>query len=176
MEKVNRLFEQRNLNEFAMDSAISKINSNDRIIMTSNDLSGGINNVEQKMNPFLNDKPRGLWYGLGTQWIDWVKREMPEWENDHLYKIEISQNVLVLDSKDKILAFNKQYGFASKMSFDGLPDSIDWVKVAKDYDGIEIITPRRYSDSVEWLYSWDIDSGCLWNKNGLTNISIIKGI
>jgi len=120
-------------------------------------------------------KPKGLWYGFGDQWINWLKSEMPEWwdEAQYAYKVfpNIS-NILVINTIEELDQFIDKYNVGR---------NIDWVRVAEEYDGIEFPSYSREgfrnlafssSDHMKymWVYSMDIASGCIWNPSGIKNI------
>ena len=51
---------------------------------------------------------------------------------------------------------------------------IDWRKVAKKYDGIEI-NPMIYElrmMALSWYYGWDVASGCIWKPRKAKLIKI----
>jgi hypothetical protein len=119
----------------------------------------------------IKSKPKGLWYGFGTSWLDWIKSEMPHWERDYMHIIEINPDkILTINSREELDLFTKKYG--AKLS--DYYNLIDWSKVAKDYSGIEIPTyissARR---EVDWYYPWDVESGCIWNSDGVKSIKLI---
>ena len=129
-------------------------------------------NTNQKVG---GSKPVGLWYSIGTDWVDWVRDNMPHWEGENLYIIDINpNNILHLNTEEKVIEFSNLYsvknGRESGRGFD-----IDWVKVAQKYSGIEI-SPYQYGLRFEylWYYTWDIASGCLWNNNAVNNIKKIE--
>lgn len=129
-------------------------------------------------------KPKGLWYGIGSEWIDWVRSEMPEWEVDNVFKIDINESsILRVTNYDELVSFEDKYGVnpQENMSLKGLTDyskimtkrykSIDWAKVAEDFGGIEIapyIYKARYDHM--WYYGWDVASGCIWSDGVITKI------
>ncbi|QBI98814.1 hypothetical protein SEA_BOBBY_184 [Mycobacterium phage Bobby] len=53
----------------------------------------------------------------------------------------------------------------------GIPDWIDWGKVAADYGGI-IIAPYQWSRRMDphWYYTWDCASGCIWNLEAIESL------
>lgn len=53
---------------------------------------------------------------------------------------------------------------------------IDWQAVASDHDGI-IISPYNWPARHEmiWYYPWDCASGCIWNADAITSITIHDG-
>ena len=50
---------------------------------------------------------------------------------------------------------------------------IDWIKVSKDYGGIEICPYLQEKRKIKWYNTWDVASGCIWNNNIIENTSII---
>ena len=142
--------------------------ANDRLIMTEHE---SIDFVDMSDKQDVDHKPEGLWYAMGTEWINWVRSEMPEWEYDNVFVLEINKDrVKKLSSYEDIEEFTKQYG----RKHHGFV-MIDWRKVAKEYSGIEII-PYVWSARMKfnWYYTWDVASGCIWGSDGIKSIEKIK--
>jgi hypothetical protein len=134
-------------------------------------------------------KPSGFWYSIGSQWLDFKLNT--KWNNNgirkkgteyHLkspltmYKIKFynkkytslpdDEKVLLVDTCDKLLKFNKNYSKTGNSIF------IDWEKVSQDYAGIEF---RNYSRikkelikkklDILWYSAIDVDSGCVWKPS-----------
>ena len=111
-------------------------------------------------------KPNGFWYGFGNEWIDWVRSEMPDWEGKYIYEVDIGNtNVLKIDTHFDLMKFHRKYAERKNVAHD---DMIDWIQVAKEYDGIEI-NPYQYEarNQYMWYYGWDVASGCIWNLNNV---------
>lgn len=120
-------------------------------------------------------KPRGLWYSLGTDWVEWCEGNMEDWVRPYYVEIEIDESkMLIIDSAEKIIELTPLYQVpiypgASIYNW-------DWEKLKKDYAGIEIRNyyalkwgqDRRELWKVMWLMGWDVDSGCIWD------LSIVK--
>lgn len=140
---------------------------NDRLIMSidSNLNFKSISIDEQE----IGSKPRGLWYGIGPSWINWVRSQMPEWELNNVFKIDIDiDKILKISNSDELLAFNKEYGTTSQFY-----NVIDWSRVASEYGGIEISPYNhklRMSREVFWYYGWDVASGCIWDDGVINDI------
>jgi hypothetical protein len=56
----------------------SQIGETDRIIMSAEPTITPRNVDQSKLAKW---KPQGLWYAIGTEWIDWTRDNMPEWED-----------------------------------------------------------------------------------------------
>ena len=165
-EEQYKLLYENKLNEISDESykLIEEKYSDSKLIMSKND-SISFNEIkEQKDKGF---KPQGLWYGIGTSWLDWVRSEMPEWEDDHVFKIDVDKSkMLMIHTLEDLYSFNESFA-----GFDGL---IFWKLVANEYSGIEIspyMQEARYD--MMWYYSWDVASGCIWSKDAITNIEKI---
>jgi hypothetical protein len=156
----------------------SRIQPNDRIIMAKKDILPLKFPVEQDKNTSTMGKPSGLWYAVGTEWIEWIESEMPHWLGKVFYKIEISNKVLRIDTMPKFEMLMKNYGEANKTTgFKYSPKHnlyINWEKVAKDYSGVEIAPYQwHYRHEYMWYYGWDVASGCIWDKSGISSIKRI---
>lgn len=128
----------------------------------------------------LGYKPNGLWYGINWEWEEWCKSEMPKWLHKKHFSLEIDMNkILLLDSTEKIMDFQKEFGEMPDWMNDGLKriknhEYINWEKVAEKYSGIEI-SPYQYSlrFKLMWYYGWDIASGCIFNLSCIKSINLI---
>ena len=119
-------------------------------------------------------KPFGLWYACGSEWVDWLRSEMPDWYEaaKYLYEIKVVQKeVLKLESVKDVLKFNEQHGVYRTYS-----QEIDWPTVARQHAGIEICPYQqrlRMSEDVGWYYPWDVASGCIWNADGVKSVELL---
>lgn len=156
-----------------------KIHETDRIIMAKHEILPLKEFQEQKEN----DKPNGLWYAVGEEWINWVKSEMPEWEGKFLYKLELNfDKILHLKNAQDIDTFSKKFSITPEYFKSIDPGGmgynfydVDWIRVSKEYSGIEI-SPYQYEQRFEtrWYYGWDVASGCVWKKDAILDIKILK--
>jgi len=113
-------------------------------------------------------KPIGLWFGLGTSWIDWIRSEMPHWEKTNLYKVKTNPKyMLTINDQDKFDKLEKNYGHKNGIG-------IDWGKVSENYSGITI-NPYNHTERMSslWYYGWDVASGCIWDKKAIKSIEKI---
>lgn len=176
MKKHIKKLLSESLKDFAIkevsNDVYANIGKNERVIMSHED------NINFKATPIENQsttqKPRGLWYAIGTEWIDWVRFEMPDWETNNVFKIDINESKMkLITSYDQLKEFDLEYGVKRVgNTYGGL---IDWKKVANDYGGIEIspyIFEARFG--LYWYYGWDIASGCIWDNGVITNVQKIN--
>jgi hypothetical protein len=122
--------------------------------------------VDQPNKPMA--KPFGLWYSIGTEWIDWVRMEMPQWERDHAFLLDIDDSrLLKINTYHDLKLFNEEYGIDNYY--------VDWKRVSEKYGGIEI-APYIYEARHEmlWYYPWDVASGCIWGSNMVKNSKLIQ--
>ena len=136
-------------------------------------------------------KPRGLWYGFSmgkeaSSWLSWLYSEMPHWLEWYDYFLEIdvsSANIIKISTEEELSDFDNKYRNTDRDSYErgvSYPYgrlSIDWKKVAKDYDGIEItnfetIVRSKGGYTGYWFDGWDIDSGCVWNTNVIKVVKV----
>jgi hypothetical protein len=117
-------------------------------------------------------KPKGLWYGCGNEWLEWLTYEMPQWIGRYIYAIELNEdNILKITSDEQFSAFEKAYGIPGY----GGVGKIDWKKVSEEHGGIEIC-PYRHSRrmSSDWYYPWDVASGCAWDSSSIKSIKLVS--
>tara|TARA_R100000908_G_C3636881_1_gene75038 strand:- start:22 stop:555 length:534 start_codon:yes stop_codon:yes gene_type:complete len=173
---IKKLLRESLLDEVS-DETLNIINtkySNSPVVMMPGNERGS-QNQEQGINykPIspneqkINMKPKGLWYGIGNSWIDWVRTEMPEWETEQAYALSLNKSsMLTIRTYEELIEFDKQYSEG---------EYINWMEVAKKYDGIEIapyISRARFE--ILWYYGWDVASGCIWGPNVINDSQIIK--
>ena len=115
----------------------------------------------------ISHKPVGLWYSFGKQWLDWCEYEMPDWIKKNFFKLNITEcNILKITNAKELREFDREY----KILLYGRFDSINWINVAKKYDGIEIYNIEEDYKYIyeeirnKWYNTWDIGSGCIWRN------------
>jgi hypothetical protein len=165
------------------------IKPTDRIIMAKRSLNKLNFPVRQRPGQYaLSPKPAGLWYAVGSEWIDWCQSEMPEWVGDKYYRIEVTDKVLKVDTLEKLRKFEENFGeVEAPYKFDTTIDHpmvinsqrretmINWERVARQYAGIEIAPYRReFIQQYSWYSPWDVASGCIWDKSGIKSLKRIQ--
>ena len=135
-------------------------------------------------------KPIGLWYSIGSRWLDFKLNE--NWNNNGIrkkgteyyinkpltmYSIKFfnckytttpnKAKVLLLDTQTKLTKFNTKYSNKREGGY-----FIGWEKVSQDYAGIEFRNYSRIKKELEnknsfilWYSALDVDSGCVWNPS-----------
>lgn len=171
-EEINSYIKEVSDSEFDM---ILNDYSNERIIISENNNINFNSVIQDNKQP---QKPKGLWYGFGDSWLNWVRNEMPEWESDYLFHLKVDQSkVLRLSTYDELIKFSKEYKLVDSnlpaFGFDTM--GIDWIEVSKKYSGIEIV-PYIFKARLElsWYYSWDVASGCIWNNDAIVSLKNIN--
>jgi hypothetical protein len=130
-------------------------------------------NFREKPNQELEFKPNGLWYGIGTAWIDYTRDTFPHREQEHMFKIDVDESQMkIIRTLEDMEEFEKEYGVKQPNSY---YTYIDYVRVAQDYGGIEIAPylGAAYGKHL-WYNSWDLASGCIWRKGVITKITKIS--
>lgn len=123
-------------------------------------------------------KPRGLWVSDEDEygWSTWCRDEefrLHGLTHPQRVILKPDANLLVLREHHELLAFQEVYGNPDP----GLATlgyaryAINWAAVAEDFDGI-FITPYQWSArfDVDWYYTWDCASGCIWNLRCIQDI------
>lgn len=131
-------------------------------------------------------KPRGLWVSVKGPY-DWpwfcnAEDFRPD-SMKHCTIIHLSEdaNIKLVSGQQELLAFDDEYGVDWTPVSDLSMRRIDWVRVAREYDGV-IIAPYVWECRMgdyetvngvlrktkegrvsDWYYPWDVASGCIWN-------------
>lgn len=133
--------------------------------------------TKERERPF--GKPRGLFYSVGDEWVEWCKSEMPKWLDDYRFMYEVvlvEDRVMRITTADALKSFDVEYGIgrSSAAAFFGevVPD---WRRVAQTHGGIEI-APYQYSHrfNMTWYYGWDVASGCVWSKGAVADVRLLE--
>lgn len=111
-------------------------------------------------------KPSGLWYGIGRSWLDFVAGDFTAAAHEYLYKFEINRERLL--RIDDYPAFDTTWHTHRDTAY-----FMDWPTIAEKFAGIEI-APYLYQRRLEalWYYGWDCASGCIWDKDVITDITL----
>lgn len=127
----------------------------------------------------ISHKPKGFWYDCDGEWSNWVQFNMPEWMGEHEYDVELDHSkMIVIRNFQQLKEFNEKYSIKPEESEDLDNDYlIDWRRVAAEYAGIEIcpyiskVQQIRETGKVyEWYSTWDVASGCVWNREAIKSI------
>ena len=144
----------------------------DQKIFLSSEPWTAFRSVLQDKPEYAQQKPKGLWYGCGDSWIEWVKGEMPQKlsEANYLYEVKLGEEIIQISNDDEFGNFQSEFGFPSLAGV-----AINWKEIQEqEYNGIEICPynwERRMT--ADWYYPWDVASGCIWNPSGVSDISLL---
>lgn len=144
------------LEEISPES-LRKVGSKDFITMSKEPKFKSSFNTSQ---PSEGKKPVGTWFGIGKSWINWVKYNMPSWEGDYLWKLELHLGKLVIlkNSSDRE-KFENEFAIH--------PGSINWREVQQSGKSGIIIYDNALTGGMNWTAIWDIPSGCIWSSTTL---------
>lgn len=156
------------MSKLTLKKAVSLASEHERIHVTTT-MAEPLVSTRDRLD--VAAKPTGLWYGMGSSWLDWCGSEMPSWLGGYLFKVDIkTDRILQLTTPDAILAFTDEYGRTRWRDWGGNVDSIDWPAVAEKYCGIEI-APYQWSlrmlNKTFWYYGWDVASGVVWDPDAV---------
>lgn len=120
-------------------------------------------------------KPSGLWVTTEGKdnWEAWCRAEkfdLPGLTCVQEIVLAKTAEILWIKTSQQLLSFHKKYSYVNRYG----DKVIDWVKVAKKYDGV-VIAPYQWEHRLDgpckkWYYTWDCASGCIWDANAVENI------
>lgn len=131
-------------------------------------------------NPYMSslgiNKPKhgiGLWASpvdIDYGWKEWCEAE--DFHTDRLnesftFTLKPTAKILVVQSLDDIEPYVKKWCDINSdfLRYESISNSIDFIDIAKTYDGVELIHGDNYTDlHYSVFYSWDVDSIVVWNK------------
>jgi hypothetical protein len=153
---------------------ILKQHGNDRIYMTAKDAPPQSGIVKQVNDVKYPPKPKGLWYATGDAWLKFVKYDYTQKisEYNKILKLNLDlSRMLIIDTEEKFLAFEKEYVWDDpqyRVGGESMVQYVNWGDVGEKYAGIEISPYFPEFRMNRWYYPWDVASGCVWD------FSIIK--
>lgn len=117
-------------------------------------------------------KPKGIWFSVGTAWIDWCQDNWQSWVAKRSVEFDLSACRLKVVKTAESKAFEEEYGIPQMPGLPRYPalETPDWARLlAEGYDGIIVPDYRRTWGWDEaqgvWWYGWDCPSGCVWNAS-----------
>ncbi len=130
---------------------------------------------EQSTEKKFYTKPNGLWVSVVGD-NDWKSNSGGDLRSQNQYEIILADEakILFLDSEEQLSGFTQTFGLKPRGE---QRTAIDWVQVAIKYQGM-IIAPYRAelteSDALFWWGAWRCASGCIWNKDAISEIKLIR--
>jgi hypothetical protein len=120
-------------------------------------------------------RPIGLWVSVVGD-DDWKSLSIGDLRSQNQYEITLADEarILFLNGEEQLLEFTQAFGLKPSGE---QRIAIDWVQVAIMYHGL-IIAPYRAelteSDALFWWGAWGCASGCIWNKDAISEIKLIR--
>lgn len=132
-------------------------------------------------------KPVGIWYGINDAWMEWCAGEQQNWFCPYIYEIKTKKSkILTIENVAQFERFEDKYTMSCLSGIQGFPairnptnlrlfdGQIDWIKLSSEFSGLEIpnyLWEKRLNSM--WYYGWDCASGCVWDEDGIKEISLI---
>ena len=117
--------------------------------------------VEQPVRAY--DKPLGFWWEVDGDWRRWCAEESYI-THGYLFAVDLGRTeVLRVCDASGLDSFAEAYR-------DPVSNWIEWHRVARDWDGVEIapyLRERRMAGHASWYYTWDCASGVVWRPRGV---------
>lgn len=139
-----------------------------RLTHTSKHQTIDVRPVEQRGIDF---KPQGFWYSVDGDWERWCKEDSG-WTFPYTHEVTLGdEQLLRIENVTEMDLFHEAYKGKVSAAEWYRENYIDWVAVARAFDGIEI-TPYLWERRLEgkahkWYYGWDCASGCIWRPKGI---------
>lgn len=100
--------ELKKLNEVSDDlhNKIKTEYSNKKITLSR---TSNIRFQDKNGNQYPSTKPKGLWYGIGSSWIDFIKSEdMEDWDYEYVFELILDDSKLLkITNIDELDQFTK---------------------------------------------------------------------
>ena len=119
-------------------------------------------------------KPNGLWLSNENNENNWSKfikceeYDLDEYEYGAEFKIKENAKIYIITNDYSYHKFHEKYKGKEK----SMANCIDWVEVAKDYDGIYIEPHKIKQFTGNWIKYWDVDSACIWNLDIIEKVAL----
>ena len=155
-----------------------KLSYEQRIVFSNEGNLTARHKVLGVVQPVRSEKPKGLWYSFGRAWTEFLFDDTESWSTQRLIQIT---HIYELD-----LDFKKVCEVCNKKDFDDFEDKvsirnksyINWSKVSRHWSGIDVRYCRDkaiYGDDWSpWYNDWDVSSGCIWNRDAIRSIKLLK--
>lgn len=164
--------EKKNLELFELCEQLS---FSQRIIFSDEgNLTSKYSFLEQDQR--LSPKPKNcVWFSWGRAWIDFLMHESDQsWAKKrisgitHVYEVELDPDrvYFIKNGKDFDL-FEKKYATKNR-------ERVYWNKVADRYCGIDIKLQKKTVDDDHWYDGWDCSSGCIWHRDAVKGVKLLK--
>lgn len=133
--------------------------------------------------PSMYRKPNGFWVSVEGEddWKSWCENEnfaLSTLPNDMRVTLTEDANILFLNREADMMNFQQEFGTTEDIdlpSHSYKQTAIKWFEVANKYQGI-IIPTYLWSCRMrmDWYYTWDCASGCIWDLSAIQKIESMK--
>ena len=125
-----------------------------------------------RFKPFGGLKPSGLWYSFGRLWIDFhpsFKKFADDTYMPPVVSLIVDQTkIFKVDNQQSIIDLNETF---KSLRGNG---HINWEKLARFYDGIEVSDYDKKKSDLSWYRSFDVSSGCIWSLKEIKHVSRVR--
>lgn len=128
-------------------------------------------------------KPNGLWYQFGREW---QMNVYDTWNREFVYKHELiidRSDICCIADMDQLKKFINEF----KVNIGNVFFSVDWKKIVQEYKGVEFTNYHQIKhDSFEiindiddlgllnWYWTIEVNSGCIWDLSAIHSTNRIK--
>lgn len=136
------------------------------------------NTFRKVISSFCNKPHGGLWGCRGDEWKAWCEHEnfaLQNLKTCFTWRLKRGSKVYRIKTKKDFDYLVDNYVF----NLDGIPMSIDFVKLSEEYDAVEVVgdvvyklrfNNAKYGDNLYMLksmglYAWDVPSICVMNPD-----------
>lgn len=127
-----------------------------------------IEDAEKNRSLQFMNKCCGIWASptdSNWTWKDWCESEnfhTERLETHFTFTLKPEARVLYVESSDDVEEYTKPSSFESF----AFRRYIDFDKIKKEYDALEICHDKDYNDlHYSYFYTWDVDSILVWNPD-----------
>lgn len=117
--------------------------------------------------------------GYTSDWVAWLKTEMPQWLNDKgvLYRVKPGARILSMNTDRDAFGIAQHYGVpppASPRAWLTWVGNFPWDALKNDFDAVHHVPSSRMSNIL--MNSWDAESTAWFNTRPLEKLGEVQVI
>lgn len=125
----------------------------------------------------VSNKPKGLWYACGPQWIEFVAYNLRDRFTgiNYLYRLDVDESRLLhVRSSRQAERLTRELGVPDPEEDPSDLDywRVDWRRVAERYAGFEAC-PYSRGGSLQWYELLDVPSGVVWDPTAIRGAELV---